>query len=307
MRFSDFLRDRVFPSVLSLLLVSIFSFSLIHLIPGDPVTSLLGMGYSEELAQEVRKDLFVEGSFLEQYFFWAKKFFSGDWGESLTTGISTHTLISEHFKLTLGLSLMSFIFALLASLPLSLWLARKDGGKLKEFFLSFGLVRISVPSFWLGMILIYIFSAKLSWLPSSGYYGLEYLIMPSLSLGLLVSGILLRQSVNTMDEIKRRAFVQSLRAKGLSETKIFQKHILKASALPILTISGIQLAYLLGGTIVIESLFRLPGLGSLTLLSIESRDVPVLQACILVGAAAFISLNVAVDLLSRVLDPRFRG
>jgi ABC-type dipeptide/oligopeptide/nickel transport system permease component len=161
-----------------------------------------------------------------------------------------------------------------------------------------------MPSFWMGALFIIIFSAKLGWLPSSGYYGFSYLILPSLSLGLVVAGVLIKMTEKLVREEQKKDYVRTLRAKGLNENTIFYKHILRNALIPILTVAGMQLGYLLSGSVVIESLFAIPGLGDLALSAIRTRDLPVLQAVILITALFFILLNQIVDLLYAVIDPR---
>lgn len=284
--------------------VSLLSFSLIHFAPGDPVTALLGNQYSPEEAESLREELGLDASVVTQYKNWLTQALHGDFGRSIITREEVSQLIGERLQITLQISLFAFVIALLLGLPLGVTAARSQSRCKRLGLLSFGFLGLSTPSFWMGSLLILLFSAKLGWLPSSGYYGFSYLILPSVSMGLVVAGVLLKMTEKLVREEQKKDYVRTLRAKGLSETVVFYKHILRNALIPILTVAGMQLGYLLSGTVVIETLFAIPGLGDLALSSIRSRDLPVLQAVILISALFFILLNQLVDLLYSVVDPR---
>lgn len=289
-----------------LILVSFLSFSIIHFVPGGPVAAMLGTQYSEIEAANLRESLGLNEPYLVQYWNWLHGFFSGDLGDSLVTGTPVVQLVWSHLEITLALSFLAFLIALMFGVPLGMLLGNIRSKQIGAPALAISLIGMSIPNFWLGALLILFFSYLLNLLPSSGYFGPEYLILPSCALALSVMGVILRTTSESLRNNLDSEFVKVLRAKGLSEKVILWKHLLKVSFLPVLTISGIQLGYLLGGAVVIEKLFALPGIGLLTLNSLQSRDYPVIQASVLIAATSFILINLIVDASYQFLDPRLR-
>ena len=305
--------NRIFISIPLLFLVTVLVFSLIHLIPGDPIDYLFA---DEILTPEIRaaheESLGLNKSLPTQYFLWLSRVLRGDLGMSIQMGRPTLDLILERLPATLLLSLSATVIALLIALPAGIIAAVRRRTFYDYAFMGLALLGSALPQFWLGILLILVFSLLLGLLPSSGYASpltapldsLQYLALPSLTLGAGMAAIIARMTRAAMLEELGKEYVQTARAKGLPEGLVIFKHTLRNALVPIVTVIGVQFGRLLGGTVIVEYIFSWPGVGSLVVEAIYSRDYPMVQALILTFALIFLSVNFLVDVLYKYVNPR---
>jgi len=297
-----------------LLIVSIFTFLLIHIIPGDPAGNILGPHAPKEEILALRSKLGLDQPIFIQYFNWLNRLFSGDMGESITTGRPVLQMILMRLPVTLAMTLLATVISILIAIPLGVIAAVKQNSKTDLFSMLAALLGISVPSFWLGIMLIYLFSVKLGWLPSIGYVPLtenfreasKFLILPAASMGMVLAAVVTRMVRSSMLEVLRQEYITTARSKGLSELAVIIRHGLKNALIPVITVIGLNFGYLLGSTVVIEQVFTLPGVGSMVITAILGRDYPVLQGVLLFITFFYLIINLIVDMLYSFLDPRIR-
>jgi peptide/nickel transport system permease protein len=311
---SRYIVTRLLLTMPTLLAMSVFVFALIHLVPGDPVRTMLGFRATPDNVRVIRHQLGLDRPLVSQYFSWLGGLLHGDLGQDYISHESLNQLLRERIPVTLELTVASMALALLVGVPLGVIAAA--GRRASRTATSvFTIAGISIPDFWLGTILILVFAAKLNWLPPTGYVKLtdsvlqnvRYMTLPVLTLAIGEAAYILRTTRASMQETMRRPFVTFLRAKGLRRFAIVYKHALRTASLPILTVAGIQFGVLLGGAIVVETLFGLPGVGKLVVTAINQRNYTVVQGSVLVIAALFILVNLATDLLYGLLNPRLGG
>ena len=286
--------------------VSTLVFSMIHLVPGDPVDLILGEQAFPVDRIKMREALGLNRPLIEQYGIFWKGLVTGDLGKSLFEKRPVSQMILERYPATLELAVCAMAFALAISLTFGSIAAVKKGSLWDQASLWGGLVGISVPSFWLGPLLVLLFAVKLNLVPVSGREQFSSVLLPALTLGGGMAAILTRMTRSSMLETLREDYVRTARAKGVSEGRVILKHALRNALNPIVTVLGLQFGVLLTGAIVTEKVFAWPGLGSLLVQSIERRDYPVLQGCILCIAISYSLVNLATDLLYTRLDPRIR-
>jgi len=300
--------------VVTLFIVSLIIFSMIHFIPGDPAAIMLGRGANPEAVSILRHELGLDKPVYTQYFIWLTGVLRGDMGLSYRLKIPVVGLVLERYPRTLSLVLVGSIIALLISLSAGISSAKKQNSWKDLFITTISLFGISMPSFWLGVLLIILFSVHLCFLPTSGYIAfnrdflgwLAHLAMPSVTLGLAVGAIMTRMVRGSLLEVFRQNYVTVARSKGLSERMILYKHCLRNALPPVITYFGIQMGYMLGGSVVIEEVFTYPGIGQLVVDAIFRRDYPLVQAVVLAYAFTFILVNFIVDISYAILDPRIR-
>jgi peptide/nickel transport system permease protein len=304
---------RLIISIPVLFLVSGMIFSLIHLIPGDPIDYLFA---DETLTPEIRdqyeRDLGLDRPLVIQYATWLGKVFRGDLGMSIQMGRPILDLIWERVPATLLLALAAILVSVLIAIPVGIIAAVKRHTSYDYLFMTSALVGISIPHFWLGILLILFFSVFLDVLPSSGYRpllsdpmgSLEHLVLPSITLGTGMAAIVARMTRSEMLEEIGKEYVRTARAKGMPEGRVIFRHILKNALVPTITILGIQFGRLMGGMVVVEHVFAWPGLGSLVVDAVYSRDYPMVQALVLTFAVIAVSVNMAVDILYKYVNPR---
>jgi peptide/nickel transport system permease protein len=287
-------------------IVGTLVFFLIHLVPGDPVAVMLGDWASPADETVLREQLGLNLPIWVQYW----KFISGviqfDLGQSLFFQQPVSELIAERFPMTLQLAVMALLIAVLISFPLGLWAALRAGKWPDHLSMSVSLVGVSVPNFWLGPMLILFFSLWLAWLPVSGADQPLSWILPAITLGTALAAILARMLRASLLEVLHEDYIRTAQAKGLPGRLIYGKHALMNALLPVVTILGLQLGTLLGGAVITEVVFDWPGLGQLLVESIQRRDYPVVQGCILVISVAYITINGLTELVYAWLDPRIR-
>ncbi len=313
MEFSYVVR-RLLSAVPTVLLVTFMVFLAIHLVPGDVVDIMLGtQNYlTQDQIEELYREYGLDKPLIVQYGIWVKNLFTFNLGTSLRTGKSVTELLGERFPVTLELAVFSLFFALVIGIPLGIISAVKRNTFTDNVVRVIGLIGLSSPSFWVGAILIVLFSGVFENFNLFGYVSmsnnlvdnLQVMLLPSLTLGLMVSAQILRMTRTSMLDILTQDYVRTARAKGVNSRNLIMKHVLKNALIPVVTLSGIQLGYLLGGTIVIENMFALPGMGRLLLQVVNERDYPVVQGIVLFIGLLIVLLNILVDILYTVIDPR---
>jgi peptide/nickel transport system permease protein len=309
-----FLTRRLAYSLIVLLGVLVVVFALVHLVPGDPVRIALGTRYTPEAYDALRSASGLDRPVIGQFFGYVGSALTGDLGVSFRNGDPVATILVDRLPATASLAVAGIVIALLVALPAGIWSALHEGR------ISDGIVRVtsqfgvSVPDFWMGILLIALFSTTLGWLPTSGYRPLvgdpggwlQHLVLPGLTVGLVAGAILTRYIRSAVLEVAAMGYVRTARSKGLSPRVVTFRHTVRNALVPILTITGIQLATILGGVIVVEVVFAWPGLGRLVYNAVAARDYPVIQGAVLLIAVLFLLINLIVDLLYAVVDPRIR-
>ena len=282
-------------------------FLLIHIVPGDPVRNSLGDNATEAQVMELKHKLGLDLPLSQQYLNYWRGVLRGDLGVSLVDS-SDHVLekILARYPATIQLALAGLFVAILISIPLGIVAGTHQGRWIDSLASVVALLGISTPGFVLGPLAIYLFAIKLDLLPVSGWYGIEYMILPAVTLGAALAAILTRMVRSSVIEELNEDYVRTARAKGLNERQVIYKHVLKNGLIPVVTVVGLQFGVLLAGAIITEVIFSWPGLGRLTIDAINSRDYPMVQGCILMIALTYIIANVMTDFAYRLLDPRIR-
>lgn len=291
---------------MTVLLISSIVFLVLRVIPGDPAYVIAGIDADPADIEAIRVRLGTDQPVTVQYFQWLWSVLRFDFGESLISGQPVIGLILERLPLTLSLALMGLLISIVIAIPLGVLSAVKRWSFWDYFGMVFSQIGMAVPSFWLGIILLLLLSVKIKLFPLFGTGTLKHLILPSLSLGVARAAILLRMTRAAMVEELSKEYVVAARSKGLTERMVNYKHALKNALLPVITIAGIQLGYMLGGAIIIEQVFSLPGLGRLFLFGVYQRDFPLIQGGVVFVAFIFSFINFAVDMLYSLLNPKIR-
>ncbi|MDP1596370.1 MAG: ABC transporter permease [Methylotenera sp.] len=287
--------------------VLLLTFLLIHLVPGDPVEVMLGESASSADRAALRADLGLNQPLIQQFGSYLSKLAHGDFGQSIHTKTPIIDLLKTRYPATVKLALLSLIIGLVVGVPLGIYAALK-ANHWQDFIVTIVSVRLSaMPAFWLGPMLMLIFAVWLGWLPVSGMDSNTSIILPAVTLGFGLSAILTRMTRTSLLEVLNDDYIRTARAKGLSEKTVILRHALRAALLPIITIVGLQMGSLLAGTVITETIFSWDGIGRLLVESIEKRDYPVTQACVLVVALSYVVVNLCTDILYRLADPRVRS
>ncbi len=285
--------------------VSVISFLMSHLVPGDPVTIMLGERATAEDAARLRRELGLDDPLHVQYGRYVGGVVRGDLGDSIRSGQPVLREIRDRFPSTLVLTSTALVTAVIVGVTLGVAAAASGRAATDAGIMAFALLGISMPTFWSGILLILLFGLKLGWLPIAGG-GAKSLVLPTIALAAPAAAVLARMTRSTMLEVLHQDFVRTARAKGLREQPVILGHVLKNALIPVVTIIGLQFGGLLAGSVIIESVFSRPGLGRYTVTAIQARDFPQIQAIVLVVAAIYVFVNLAVDLLYAVFDPRIR-
>ena len=298
----------------TLLLVSCLVFVVVRVLPGDPALVMLGIEASPDAVARLRETLGLNRPVPIQFVEWAGRALLGDLGRSIQYDVPVASLIVSRLAVTLPLTLMAASMMVLAAIPIGVFAATRHRrwGDYAAMVLS--QLGISVPGFWAGLLLILLFSVRLGWFQSGGFDGwgqglghaLRSLLLPAVSLALFQFAVLARTTRSALLEVLREEYVKTARAKGVAERRVIFRHALRNAMIPILTVAGVQLGQLMAGSIILESVFYLPGLGRLALGAISARDLPVVQGVVLFVASGIVVINAAVDVLYGVLDPRIR-
>jgi peptide/nickel transport system permease protein len=298
----------------TLFVVSLLVFTVVRVLPGDPALIIMGTEAGPEAAAALRKAMGLDRPILVQYVEWLAGALRGDLGRSIQYDVAVGRLILSRLAVTLPLTLLAAAFMTLAAVPLGVYAATRQGRAGDYVAMLLSQLGIAIPSFWAGLLLILLFAVRLGWVQAGGFGGwgvgvwpgLRALLLPAFALGVVQAAILTRTTRAAVLEVLRADHVRTARAKGLGERVITWKHVLRNALLTIVTIVGLQLGALLAGSIVLENVFYLPGLGRLALGAISARDLPVVQGVVLFVAVTVVTVNFVVDLVYAVLDPRIR-
>jgi peptide/nickel transport system permease protein len=301
-----FLLRRVLLTVPVLFGVATLVFSLIHLVPGDPAQAMLGEGASQEDMAALRERLGLDRPLLVQYGAYLGGLTRGDLGVSLRTDRPVFEMIAERVPATVELALAAMLVAIVVAIPLGIVAAVWRGTSVDHAATTFALLGISIPNFWLGPLLAIVFAVELGWLPVSGRGTVQHIVLPALTLGLGLAAILARMTRASLLEELREPYVLAARARGVSRSRAVLFHAFRNSLIPVVTIIGLQLGAVLTGTIITETIFAWPGIGRLLIQSINFRDYPLVQGCILLIAVTYVAMNLITDLIYGLLDPRIR-
>lgn len=289
-----------------MLLISTIIFLVIRVIPGDPALVVAGIDASEMEIEAIRIKLGTDKPLLSQYVQWIWNVFRFDFGDSMISGQPVIKLILERFPLTLTIALLGIVISIIISIPLGVISAVRRWSFWDYLGMAFSQIGMAIPSFWMGILLLLLLSVKIKLFPLFGSGSLNHLILPSLSLGIARAAVLLRLTRASMIEELSKEYVVTAKSKGLTERMVNYKHALKNALLPVITIAGIQLGYMLGGAIIIEQVFSLPGLGRLFLFGVYQRDFPLIQGGVVFVAFVFSFINFTVDILYGILNPKIR-
>lgn len=314
MMIARFVARRLLYSAVVLFGVLIVVFALVHLVPGDPVRIALGTRYTPEAYDALRAASGLDRPLVSQFFGYIGSALTGDLGVSFRNGDPVTVTLLERLPATLSLGLAGILIALTIALPAGIYSALHEGRFSDAVVRVSSQFGVSIPDFWMGILLIALFSSVLGWLPTSGYRPLfedpsgwlRHIILPGLTVGVVAAAIMTRYVRSAVLEVAAMGYVRTARSKGLPPRVVTFRHTVRNALVPILTITGIQLATLLGGVIVVEVVFAWPGLGRLVFNAVAARDYPLIQGAVLLIAALFLSINLLVDVLYAVVDPRIR-
>jgi ABC-type dipeptide/oligopeptide/nickel transport system permease component len=293
----------ILPVVFGVLLLT---FMLVHLVPGDPVEVMLGESASGADRAQLRAELGLDQPVIVQFGQYLAKLAQGDFGTSIHSGEPISALLAQRFPATIKLALLALLIAVSIGLPLGILAALKANRWPDRVATTVSLTLSAMPHFWLGPLLMLVFALWLGWLPVSGMDSPASIFLPALTLGFGLAAILTRMTRASLLEVLNEDFVRTARAKGLDESTVILGHALRAALLPVVTVLGLQMGSLLAGTVITETVFAWDGIGRLLVESIEKRDYPVTQACVLVIALSYVLVNLCTDLLYARLDPRVR-
>ncbi len=305
---------RVTALAATLFFVSLLVFVVVRVLPGDPALIILGLEASPETVARVRQALGLDRPIPVQYTLWVGQALRGDLGRSIQYDMPVGSLILSRLQVTLPLTLLAAALMLAAAIPLGVFAATRHRSWGDYLTMTLSQLGVAIPGFWAGLLLILLFSVRLRWVRAGGFDGwgqgvgpaLKSLLLPAVALGLFQFAVLARTTRSAVLEVLREEYVKTARAKGLAEALVLFRHALRNALIPIVTVAGVQLGQLLAGSIILESVFYLPGLGRLTLGAITARDLPVVQGVILFVASVIVVINAAVDILYGLLDPRIR-
>lgn len=294
--------------------VALFVFSLLYIAPGDPAAVIAGDQASPDDVERIRKSLGLDRPFIARFAEWSWQVLRGDLGRSIFTGLPVSELIAQRIEPTVSLMIVTLLLSILVAIPIGVVAAWRAGTWFDRGFMGFAVLGFSVPVFVVGYLLAYIFALELDWLPVQGYTPiakglwpwLENLILPAIALGFVYIALIARITRATMLEVLSQDYVRTARAKGLGESGVLFMHALKNASVPIITVIGIGVALLIGGAVVTESVFAIPGLGRLTIDAIVRRDYPLIQGIVLMFSFVYVLVNLAVDLIYTLVDPRIR-
>ena len=303
-----YIMKRIVMMIPVLLAVTLLIFTLLYFAPGDPARIILGDDAPEEAVAELREEMGLNDSFFVRYGRYMYNIIvKGDFGDSYATGEPVITTLLERYPVTIQLALCCMVMMILMGLPLGIISAVKQYSLLDNISVTVGLIAVSMPNFWLGLVLILIFSLNLRWLPATGFYGWQYWILPAMTVGFSNAASLMRTTRSAMLECIRQDYVDTARAKGQNEWHTIMHHVLGNAWIPILTVIGMTFGRLLGGAIISEQIFSIPGLGKLMIDSINCRDYPMVQGGVLMLAFTFSIVNLLVDILYTFIDPRLKS
>lgn len=306
---------RILQLIPTLFVVSVLIFSLQQLLPGDPALVMAGEEKDPEVIEQIRKQYRLDQPILVQYIYWLKGVLTGNLGESMRLKASVSDLVLAKLPVTLQLASMAMIIALLIGVTAGVVSAVKRGTKIDYIVNVVGLIGISTPNFWLGIMLIFLFAVNLGWLPASGYVSpfedfwasMKTTILPAFVLGNAIAGVLMRHTRSAMLQALDSDYVRTARAKGLLESKVVIKHAMRNALTPVITLGALEFGTLLSGAVLTEQIFTIPGFGKLIVDSVFNRDYAVVQGVVLVTATTYVLLNLLADIGYVLVNPRLRG
>lgn len=301
-----YLIKRLFTSCMTLIGVSILVFLMLQMIPGDPVTYILGDFATEEAIAQLKAELGLDKSLPVQYFSFVTSAIQGDLGTSFITGYPVLEEIILRFPITFNLAVMSLAIGAFVGILLGILAAVKQNTIFDQLAMLLSLIGISAPSFWIALFLIFIFAYHIPLFPISGYDGFSSLILPAITLGLGSAGNIARMTRSSMLEVIKQDYMRTAQAKGLALPSMIFQHAFQNALIPVITLIGLQFGYLLAGAVVTETVFALPGIGSFAIDAIAKRDLPTIQGLVLFIAVLFILTNLIVDMIYSLIDPRIK-
>ncbi len=313
---SAYLAKRLLAAIPVLFGLTIIVFLIMAMIPGDPATAILGSYATPENVERLNRQLGLDKPLWQQYFIWLGNMLQGDFGRSYTLNRPVIDEVLERFSATLILAGTSLLLCSVFGLIAGVVSAVRQYSWVDKTVTFVVLVGISVPSFWLGLLLILVLAVNLKWFPASGMYAiygggdlpdlLKHLFLPAITLAVVATGVIARLTRTAMLEVLRQDFIRTARAKGVTENKVIYKHAFKAALVTVIPVIGIQAGFVLGGAVYIETVFQWPGIGSMLVKAISTRDLLLVQGGVLVVAAAYVLFNLAADVVQTILDPRLR-
>jgi len=311
-----YIAKRLLAAIPVLFGLTIIVFVIMSMIPGDPATAILGSYATPENVEKLNRDLGLDKSMVEQYFIWIGNLLHGDLGRSYSLNKPVLDEVLSRFNATLILAGTALVICSILGLIAGVISAVRQFGLADKVITFVVLIGISAPSFWLGLILILLFAVKIKLFPVSGMYAiyggggpldlLHHLFLPAMTLAVVATGVIARLTRTAMLEVLRQDYIRTARAKGLSERKVIYKHAFKAALVSVIPVIGIQAGFVLGGAVYIEAVFQWPGIGSMLVTAISTRDLLLVQGGVLVVAAAYVLFNLAADVVQTIIDPRLR-
>lgn len=310
-----YILHRLLQTLIVVIIVSFLTFLLMHLIPGDPVRAMLGEHATPDQIELIRQELGLDRPFVAQYAHWLINLFQGNWGRSIIYRDNVAEMILTRLPITFHIGLIAIIISIIIGIPAGIISAIRRGSSLDSVITVMANLGVSIPIFWLGIVGIYLFSLKLGWFPVQGYtspftdfwLSTKQVFMPSICSSVLTLSVLTRQTRSNMLEIIHQDFIRTARSKGLKKNSIIIGHALKNALIPVITLLGVYIPVLLGGSVLIETVFNIPGLGRLLVTSVFNNDFPVVQGCVLTSSLLVTLSNLAVDISYGFLDPRIRN
>ncbi|TMI80775.1 MAG: ABC transporter permease [Bacillati bacterium ANGP1] len=301
-----YLRRRLAHSLLTLLGVSVLVFVILRVMPGDPAKMLLPEGAPESAVEELDRQLGLHRPLPVQYLIFVRDVFQGDFGQSFQYKAPALQVVLERVPATVDLTIAAMVLIVAAGGPIGILAAVRPGTRYEYGGMVFAVLGQSLPNFWLGIMLILLFGVALRWLPTSGFEGWRFLILPSVTLAAYPTALVARLTSSSMLDVLGTDYIRTARSKGLANLIVILRHALKNAVIPVLTVVGLQIGALLSGAVVTESVFAWPGVGKLIVDAIFSRDFPVVQTVLTLSAATFVGINFLVDVLYTLIDPRIR-
>lgn len=300
----QYIVKRLLSGIIVLFGLSVFTFLLIHLIPGDPVRIMLGQRATVEQIESLRGELGLNKPLVVQYLDYASGVLKGDLGTSLKTGRPVSTEIADRFPATAKMAVASLVVAVVIGIGLGVLAAKYKDTPIDGAIMTFSTFGMSIPGFWLGLLVILVFSVHLGWFPIAGGTGLKDMVLPAFTLGTLMATALSRLTRAGMVEVLSNDYIRTARAKGMNERIVLLRHAFRNVMIPIVAVIGLELAGLLGGAVIVEQVFGWPGVGTLAIQAISSRDFPMIQGTTLFIGAVYVLVVILIDVLYAILDPR---
>ncbi|GEC88719.1 nickel ABC transporter permease [Brevibacillus brevis] len=300
----QFIVKRLLSGIIVLFGLSVFTFLLIHLIPGDPVRIMLGQRATVEQIETLRGELGLNKPLVVQYLDYASGVLKGDLGTSLKTGRPVSTEIADRFPATAKMAVASLVVAVVIGIGLGVLAAKYKDTPIDGAIMTFSTFGMSIPGFWLGLLVILVFSVHLGWFPIAGGTGLKDMVLPAFTLGTLMATALSRLTRAGMVEVLSNDYIRTARAKGMNERIVLLRHAFRNVMIPIVAVIGLELAGLLGGAVIVEQVFGWPGVGTLAIQAISSRDFPMIQGTTLFIGTVYVLVVILIDVLYALLDPR---